>query len=101
MGHHPDPELQPGVDIYAVAYGEGQLPEAILPDPPTGWTVDLAFTSPTEVCYEVLGVVGASGGEVEIEVLYTPEGGSTGRKAQGQSWGQAGNIALEGCFQME
>jgi len=90
-----------GVELYLIAYDSDQAAEAMVPDPASGWTVDLESTSPERLCYTVYGTAGAAGGEVEVEILYTPQGGEAGRRVQRADRSNAGNIRLDGCHTMD
>lgn len=90
-----------GVEVYAIAYDGPGIPETVANDPVSGWTTDLTFTSPADLRYEVLGVFGAGGGTVEVEVEYSFGGGEPGRRVQRLAPGQAGALNLDGCFHME
>jgi len=91
-----------GVESYAITYASGSGGYAVVPDPGSGWTVeDLRFISPTTFCYSVVAVAGEGGGDIEVEVLRTPEGGSAASQRSGYGRSDAGPVSVEGCLVLD
>ncbi len=89
-----------GVTLDSLVYTGVDGGDVTVNGPASGFTVDLEFVSPARFCYTATGTTDISGGQVEVEVLTTRDGGQPARHRRIVGSAGAGAIENADCVDL-